>query len=352
MPQVKKTKKSAGPRLHLVDVWALEAAEYPRALDWSADGERLALGTADGTLRVLDAASGTLLHTKSSGGALTRVCWSPRQRMLAAASEDGTCRVWRDTGELVAELPGKGAGWVDHVAWAPEGERLAIASGRIARVFTVRGEPVLETDAHPSTVTGMEWSPQGDALATICYGGVHLWSLHKGSPARHLPWKGSLIALAWSPDGEVIACGSQDCSVHFWRLRSGKDSEMTGYPAKPRELAWSSDSRLLATSGEATICVWRFEGDGPEGTKPLLLKGHEDLLTALDFSGEDHTLASGSKDSDVLLWRPEVTPKPVGLARMKDAVVLLRFSPDGQRLAAADETGHVEVWRVSETRVE
>jgi WD40 repeat protein len=341
-------KKKAGPRLHLVDAWTLEVSDYPRALDWSADGELLALGAADGTLRVLEAASGGLLRTKSAGGAFTRVRWSPRERLLAAASEDGACRVWRDTGEQVAELPGKGGGWVEHVAWAPGGERLAIASGRTARVFTARGEPVLESDAHPSTVTGLAWGPRGDTLATSCYGGVHLWSLQEGSPARHLPWKGSLISMAWSPDGDVIACGSQDCSVHFWRLGNGRDSEMTGYPAKPRELAWSRDSRLLATSGEATICVWRFEGDGPEGTKPLLLKGHEDLLTALDFSGAAHTLASGSKDRDVLLWRPGVTPKPLGLARLKGPVVLLQFSPDGQRLAAADATGHVEVWRVTE----
>ncbi|MBZ4420545.1 WD40 repeat domain-containing protein [Myxococcus sp. RHSTA-1-4] len=346
-----KKKKGAGPRLHLVDAWTLEAAEYPRSLDWSADGELVALGAADGSLRFLDSARGTLLRTKSSGGGLTCVRWNPRQRLLAAASEDGACRVWQGSGELVAELPGKGGGWVEHVAWSPDGERLAIASGRTARVFTPSGEPVLETEAHPSTVTGLEWSPRGDALATICYGGVHLWPLVEGSPARHLPWKGSLISLAWSPDGEVIACGSQDCSVHFWRLGSGKDSEMTGYPAKPRELAWSKDSRLLATSGGAAICVWRFEGDGPEGTKPLLLKGHEDLLTALDFGGEALTLASGSKDRDVLLWRPGVTPKPVGLARMKDEVVLLRFSPDGRRLAAADATGHLEVWRVAEARV-
>ena len=32
------------------------------------------------------------------------------------------------------------------------------------------------------------------------------------------------------PDGDIVACGSQDNSVHFWRRSTGMDAEMTGYP--------------------------------------------------------------------------------------------------------------------------
>ena len=54
-----------------------------------------------------------------------------------------------------------------------------------------------------------------------------------------------LVSLALSPDGNVVACGSQDKSVHFWRRSNGQDSMMTDYPWKPSELAFSLVSCLL-----------------------------------------------------------------------------------------------------------
>jgi WD40 repeat protein len=342
----KKGRRAGTERVPLERLWAYEAGDYPRALDWSVDGATLALGTADGSLRLLEVGKGALVHTLTHGGPLTAVRWSPRADLLAASSEDGLCRVWSAAGELVAQLRGRGGAWVEHVAWAPDGERLAMAAGRTVGVFTPRGEQVLETPPHPSAVAGLAWGPKGDTVAAAAYGGVHLWPIPGGAPAQHLPWSGSLISLAWSPDGEVLACGTQECSVHFWRLGPRTDAEMSGYPAKPRELAWSADSRLLATGGEANICVWRFEAGGPEGKRPLMLKGHEALLTALDFGPAGNLLASGAKDRQVRLWRPDAGPSAVGLASMGAEVGLLRFSRDGRLLAGVDVSGHLVVWRV------
>ena len=63
--------------------------------------------------------------------------------------------------------------------------------------------------------------------------------------------------MVLSPDGGIVACGSQDNSVHFWRRSTGQDSEMFGYPGKPSALAFDDTGTLLATGGG--VC-----GDGLE----------------------------------------------------------------------------------------
>jgi WD40 repeat protein len=227
---------------------------------------------------------------------------------------------------------------------------LATASGKRVRLWGADGTPRLETESHASTITGLAWSSDGKQLATCCYGGVQLWNVAAGAQGRHLPWKGSLISLAWSPDDRVIACASQDCSVHFWRLDSAKDSEMTGYPFKPRAIAWDARGSMLATSGDATITCWDFSGKGPEGTSPLQLVGHKTLVTCLAFSPRRAVLASGAQDSSVLLWEPRRgQPKrdlgPVGYAFLEDEISGMAWDREHRSLVAVDAAGHVACWQ-------
>jgi WD40 repeat protein len=59
-------------------------------------------------------------------------------------------------------------------------------------------------------------------------------------------------------------------------------------------------------------------------------------------------LASGSKDADLLLWCPDLTPRPVGMACLRSEITHLSFNRDGRSLAAADASGLLRAWRVVE----
>ncbi len=339
-------------RRHLVEVFSHRLPDFPRGLAFSPDAGWLAVGSADGTLRVLKTASGALALELKLPDSVSAVAFNPVGAQLAVACLDGTTRLCSREGAgwvTGPVLPAGTRAWVEHLAWSSKGV-LATAAGKRVRLWTAAGSPLLETEAHESTVTGVAFSRDGGRLFTSSYGGVRVWPLEAHVEARHLAWKGSLIALAVSPDDAVVACASQDCSVHFWRLESGEDSEMSGYPAKPAALAWSADSAVLATGGSNVICCWGFEKGGPEGKKPMLLKGHEGLVTRLAFAPDERLLASAGEDRDVLLWSLSEGLKPVGLGPMGAAVTELAFSPDGAFLAAADATGHLEVWTPTKER--
>ena len=64
---------------------------------------------------------------------------------------------------------------------------------------------------------------------------------------------------------------------------------MSGYPFKPSALAFDKSGTYLATGGSETVTIWNFEGEGPEGTTPLILSHHREPLTSLTFSIRDQT---------------------------------------------------------------
>jgi len=333
---------SKGKSRELFPMWTSAIGEYPTAAAFSSDATVCAIGTSEGELLVLDSATGKQRWRASSNpGGVLHVAASSRQ--IAACGQDGKATLFDVNGKVLAELPGSSA-WVEHVAFAPDGKRLATASGKHVRIWNEDGSPFLETQAHPSTVTGLQWSRTGRELATTCYGGAYVWPIEQGSNPRHLPFKGSLISLAWSPDNKVIACASQDCSVHFWRLSSGQDSEMSGYPFKPKALAWDANSSMLATGGDKSICVWNFSGKGPEGTAPIQLSAHKAQVTLLAWSPRKAVLASGAQDMGLICWEPRKGTEPVAFGFVKDSIEALLWSPGAGQLVTADASCTVTAW--------
>jgi WD40 repeat protein len=98
-------------------------------LTYSADGRRLAAAYWDGTVKVWDITSGKTLHTFRHGDRATAVAFHPNGRQLASGGCDNVARVWDlDTGRELETLRGN-IGYVMGVAYSPDGQTLATASG-------------------------------------------------------------------------------------------------------------------------------------------------------------------------------------------------------------------------------
>jgi WD40 repeat protein len=335
--------------------WRARVGDYARCLVWDAAGRQLLVGDAAGTLTCLDGAGGGVRwETRAHDGGVLALAAHPSRALLASAGADGRACLWALDGDgtpaPLAELPGDAA-WVEHLAWSPGGTRLASASGRILRLWDADGAPLARSDAHASAVAGLAWCGEAE-IASACYGRVTFRDAATGEPRETLDWKGSLISLVVSPDGAIVACGSQDRSVHFWRRQSGEDSMMSGYPAKPAVLAFDRRSRLLATSGADYVTVWSFAGAGPEGTKPGLLQDHEGQVSALAFAASRPRLAAADRAGLVLLWDLDDSGegRPVGAAPATAAVETLVWHPSDTALAAADAAGGVSLWSVAKGR--
>ena len=327
-----------GPRVATI-------AAYPSALAWSPAGDLLAVAGDHGAVELIDPQTATVRQRIAAhAGPVQSIAWHPSRDALLTTGQDGAARLWERPFEAPIELIAPSATWADHACWSATGYRAAVALAARAHVLSAEGTVAI-TEPAGSTIAGLAFTPSGRTLGVAGYGGVRLFDPATGRTTRKLDWKGSMISIAFAPEGGIVACGCQDNSVHFWRIASGKDAQMSGYPAKPRGVAFSHNGRWLATGGDAAICLWPFDKRGPEGRAPVQLEGHGDLVTALAYAPLVELLLSGARDGTVALWAPPKATTPVTLSRLGGKVTHVAWGADGAaqllRWAAADEHGRV-----------
>ena len=333
--------------------WSAEVGDYAIAGGWSLAGESLIVGDTEGGVYAFDGESGAASWARGGvhdGGVLS-MSIHPSGTAFATAGQDGRALIWSAADGQVSRAIDVGSGWVENVAWSPDGQRLAASCSRQVRVYDAEGAEVWRSDEHPSTVSAIAWSSVGE-LATACYGRVAFFNAATGELRQKLEWQGSLVSMVLSPDGGIVVCGSQDNSVHFWRRSTGQDSEMFGYPTKPSALAFDDTGTLLATGGGEAVTVWSFRRKGPEGTRPGVLEFHVQPVTTLAFAPGAMHLASGGREGAVVVWSLQRNGKgsPLGAAVVAGTVAELYWRPDGSALAALDARGRVTVWRVGRTK--
>ena len=320
--------------------------DYAISGGWACNGDVVVTVDAAGSIFGIDGRSGATLWAKRDvhAGGVLAMAIHPDTKRVATSGQNGKILSWnaRD-GECVQSIE-MGRGWVEHLAWSKDGQRLAASNSRGVHVYDLNGHELWKTDDHPSTVSALAWS-ESKELSTACYGQL---PLRRSDRTTRPNSNGKAPGLDGSEsDGDIVACGSRQLGA-LWRRSTSLDSMMSGYPGKPSALAFDSTGMLLATGGGEAITVWSFEGDGPEGTRPGVLELHPQPITTLRFSSGKKRLASGARDGSVVVWslRNDGSGEPIGVARLDALVSELSWRPDGRGLIGLDADGGVTSWRV------
>ncbi len=329
--------------------WSATVGDYAIAGGWVLGGAALVVGDAQGGVYGFDGKSGAAVWERRQvhEDGLLAMAIHPSGTELATAGQDGRVLIWSAAEGQVTRAIDVGNGWVENVSWSPDGQLLAASCSRQVCAYDADGAEVWRSDDHPSTVSAIAWSSM-EELATACYGRVAFFEPSTGSLRQKMEWQGSLVSMVLSPNGDIVACGSQDNTVHFWRRSTERDSMMSGYPGKPSALAFDSAGTLLATGGGEAVTVWSFRRKGPEGTQPGVLEFHLEPITTLAFAPGARRLASGGRDGAVVVWtlQRNGNGSPIGAEDVGDTVAELYWRPDGGGLAALDARGGVTVWRI------
>jgi WD40 repeat protein/class 3 adenylate cyclase len=303
-------------------------------VSFSPDGKRLAAGQFDGDTLVYDTATGRRALRIAGNSIVSAVAFRPDGHVIAVGTVDGKVRFFDSrSGAPVGSRFHEGNAVVWQMAFSPDGKLLAVAvdpNGLRAFYDQKRQGHVQLLDVKSRRRVGRSIAPGG----------------------------GSVLSLAFSRDGSLLATGSPG-RLDLWdvatRTRHGRPMRVAddGFVG----VAFDPSGRLVAGGGASGLVrVWRVSDQRPPFPP---LTGHTGPITGVSFGPAGSFLATTSLVGGTRLWDPATglgygdelvgDTKPASLLPSITLPFLgLRsaFSPDGKLLAVPGVETLAMLWDV------
>ncbi|MER5468258.1 hypothetical protein ABZX90_17025 [Streptomyces sp. NPDC002935] len=252
------------------------------------------------------------------------------------------------TGLVVGVSAGYWTGWANKPA-TPYGAQPATAN--VQQVIDVG-----------SAATGATFGPSETLAIGTARGSVTVLDVRHPKEKVELgnTSAGPVTRTVFSPEGSVLAVGSDDGTVRLWRSPMNSPQRPAAtlpmredgqYGGAVNDLAYSPDGRFLAVaSSTSTVRIW--DVSKPERPVALAAPSREHAVTRLAFNPVGNVLAVGSTDGTVQLWDMENPAKPRTIEGSQLAtgasVTALAFSANRESLAIGTSRGSVQLWNVSQ----
>lgn len=250
---------------------------YISSLRWIHDGSSVGLGTSTGQVQIWDVAARKKIRTiaASEGGhRVGSLAWN--KHLLSTGSRDGVVQTFD------VRLP--------------------------------RPLVMLHSSQQRQEVCGLEWSPDGEQLASGSNDNlVHVWDRDSALP-RHVlaEHRAAVKALAWCPWRRGLLAtggGSADRCIRTWDTVTGECLSSVTANASVSALVWSRTSReLVSAHGHPTNHV-RFWQQQPSSTSACHLKmaadieeAHAGRILHMTLSPDGQTLVTAGADESIKFW--------------------------------------------------
>ncbi|WP_392531313.1 protein kinase [Nostoc sp. C117] len=285
------------------------------ALAFYPQGKILASTNDDKNIKLWDLNKKKLIASLSGHRqAVKSVAFSPDGKILATASDDKTIKLWHiSTLKEICTLLGHSHA-VKSVAFSANGQILASGSwDKTIKLWNVNtGAEICTLTGHQLKVNSVAFSPQGEILASASYDRtIRLWQNNSEREFKNCPcytllgtlsghaW--AVLTVAFSPDGKILATGSDDNTIKLWEVNTGQlISTLLGHSWSVVALAFTADGEtLISGSWDKTVKLWRVN----TAEEIITLSGHTDSISAIAVNPVAQLIASGSRDKTIKLWQ-------------------------------------------------
>jgi len=196
-------------------------------------------------------------------------------------------------------------------------------------------------------------SADGKVLAAGgCDRAVRIWDLSGGFAAakleqtveNHADW---VLGCALTADAKYLVTAGRDKTAKVWDLKV-KESVVT-FPEHQQivyGVAVKADGSIgFSVGADKQLRTWNPKGEGKQVKNA---GGHADDVFKIAFNPKQPMLATSSADKSVRLWNSDTLAAGKTLAGLTDFVFAVAFSADGTLVAGGSYDGGVAVWKVAD----
>ena len=379
-------------------LWDLKIPDTPRVLATDLDDGHSVVFSTDGTRLLVSSGQDAVLFDLESGSRqtlighsnwVTTARFSPDERSILTASEDGTARIWVAAGMGEPFDPAGSREVLRPAALGPDGRVVTASSDGTVRVHNVQGGPPVEIRGprrpHQTELTAdgsrivafssravVTADASGHGVPTViptsdCFllrsaltedgrhiGGacsdytIRVWAT--AAPAapgkilgRH---DDSVRTIAFNRDGTRILTASRDGTARIWST-DGKGQPRVLNPKDKKMLAadWCGDGRVVTADEAGTARIWASD----TGALLFPLKGHRKELNDVDCSADGQWAVTASRDGTAIVWSVATGKQHYVFPEHRVAIYHARFTGDSKRVISVSEQGDTRVWAVGGT---
>jgi WD40 repeat protein len=365
------------------------------SIDFSPDGQTVAASSGRNQKLYLWNFSNDEIRSievKGSFSTVRSVAFSPNGQVIAGGGEDNTLYLWDLQGNLITQ-PFRHKHFVLSIDFSPDGRYLVTSSGAsdsslqlwdlsplytsfeahnsdvTSLAFSSNGETIVSGSndgsillsdiygnsiwrvSHPTNIPssiseGFEVviSPNNQRIASASVGSLQLWNI-QGQPIWTepitYPFDDPLViyvALAFSPDSQMITTGSSNKKLLFYNLQGDLIGETQKQDGDILAVTFAPDNQsLVSSSREGTLYKWDKQGNLLWDNSDINSHG---LKSAVSFSPNGKILLSGGWDKTIRFW--DLLGKPT-LEPIRHAVAVrdIDVDPRGKFfVSVSSSTGH------------
>jgi WD40 repeat protein len=254
------------------------------------------------------------------------------------------------------------------IASNPDGRTFACGSDEGIIFWSAAGQLIDQVRSEKGAISALAFRPDGQVLASNTAGKeILFWDVARKQPldlpalAKELNGPDAhakhVTSLVFSPDGKQLAAGDEDEKVLLWDATTGARigteplCEFDNPTYSPiHALAYSSTGQLAAAGRDPKILLCDATGS-PSKPEVKRLEKHKAKVTSLAFSPNGETLASASEDGALILWDvpseqfiSSLMPGSIDPEKQKP-IIAVAFNRDGSRLLTAGS--EIFVWDLS-----